>query len=165
MSGPAPKPTALKLVEGNKGKRKINAHEPDPAYLNDLTPPTWLPAAAAEVWNETAPKLRAAKVLTELDVHALAMGCVAIAQYRASVSRIGDDMVKSKHVTNDEGKTVELGEHVNPWLIVQSMTYKQAMGIFAQFGLTPAARSRIAINPQDDLFGHGQAPAGQSYFS
>jgi len=38
------------------------------------------------------------------------------------------------------------------------------MGIFAQFGLTPAARSRIAINPQDDLFG-GTSTAGKNYFS
>lgn len=164
-AGRPPKPTALKLVEGNKGKRAINSQEPDPAYLNDMTPPAWLGAAAAEVWNEMAPKLRAAQVLTELDVQALAMGCVAISQYRQSVSRIGDALVKSKHVEKEDGSIVETGEHVNPWMIVQSMTYKQAMGIFAQFGLTPAARSRIAINPQDDLFGHGQAPAGKNYFS
>lgn len=164
-AGRPPKPTALKLVEGNKGKRAINSSEPDPAYLNDLTPPAWLSPAAAEVWNEVAPKLRAAKVLTELDVQALAMGCVAIAQYRRSVGQVGDDLVKAQHKETDLGEPVAVGEHVNPWLIVQSMTYKQAMGIFQQFGLTPAARSRIAINPQDDLFGHGQASAGKNYFS
>lgn len=164
-AGRPPKPTALKLVEGNKGKRALNTHEPDPAYLNDLTPPHWLPADAQDVWNEVAPKLRAARVLTELDVQALCMGCVAIAQYRASVRRVGTDLVKSKHVETELGGVVEVGEHVNPWLIVQSMTFKQAMAIFAQFGLTPAARSRVAINPQDDLFGHGQAPAGKNYFS
>lgn len=164
-AGRPPKPTALKLIEGNKGKRAINGAEPDPVYLNDLTPPAWLPAAAKDVWNEIAPKLRRACVLTELDVDALCAGCVAIAQYRHSVRRVGDDLVKAKHVETELGGVVEVGEHVNPWLIVQSMTYKQAMGIFAQFGLTPAARSRIAINPQDDLFGHGQAPAGKNYFS
>lgn len=164
-AGRPPKPTALKLVQGNPGKRAINRQEPDPVYLNDLTPPSWLGPAAASVWNELAPRLRRARVLTELDVDALSMGCVAIAQYRASVSRVGDALVKSKHATNDEGDAVEVGEHVNPWLIVQSMTYKQAMAIFAQFGLTPAARSRVAINPQDDLFGHGQAQNGKSYFS
>ncbi len=165
MPGPAPKPTALKLVEGNRGKRAINRQEPDPVYLNDLTPPAWLPPAAADIWNELAPKLRAAKVLTEMDVQALAMGCVAIAQHRLSVQRVGDDLVKSKQIENEEGDTVQAGEHVNPWLIVQSMTFKQAMAIFAQFGLTPAARSRIAINPQDDLFGHGQTPPGKDYFT
>lgn len=163
-AGRPPKPTALKLVEGNKGKRAINSHEPDPVYLNDLTPPAWLGPAAAEVWTELAPKLRRAQVLTELDVDALAMACVALAQYRRSVARTGDDLVKSKHVEKEDGSIIETGEHVNPWMIVQSMTYKQAMGIFAQFGLTPAARSRIAINPQDDLFG-GTSPAGKNYFA
>ena len=64
MSRP-PKPTQLKVVEGNRGKRALNSREPDPAYLNDLTPPAWLDPKSAEVWAEIAPKLRAARVLTE----------------------------------------------------------------------------------------------------
>lgn len=164
MAGRNPKPTALKVIEGNKGKRKIGANEPDPAYLNDLTPPAWLSSAAAEVWNEIAPNLRKACVLTELDVQALAMGCVAVAQYRAAVRRVGEDLVKSKQVENDEGRACEVGEHVNPWMIVQSMTFKQAMAIFAQFGMSPAARTRIVVNPQGDLFG-GEKGGGKNYFS
>ena len=162
-AGRPPKPTALKLIEGNKGKRQLNRSEPDPTYLNDLTPPAWLPDAAKVIWDELAPKLRAAHVLTELDVESLAQGCVWIAQARRAALRVGDDLVKCKHVTNDEGTVVEVGEHVNPWLIVQSMTSKRSDAIFAQFGMTPAARSRIAINPQDDLFGN--APQGKNYFS
>jgi P27 family predicted phage terminase small subunit len=163
-AGRPPKPTALKIIEGNKGKRALPKSEPDPVYLNDLTAPAWLAPSAAEVWDEIAPKLRAARVLTELDVNALAMGCVAIAQYRQSVRRVGDNLVKAKLVEGEDGQILETGEHINPWMIVQSMTYKQAMGIFAQFGLTPSARSRVAINPQDDLFGHGQTP-GKNYFA
>lgn len=136
------KPTHLKLLEGNKGKRAINKNEPDPEYLNDLTPPEWLPDDAAQVWNEIVPHLRAARVLTKIDVPILCKGCVAFAKYRLATRMLGDDLV-----INTEKATA-----LNQWMVAQSMAFKQAMAVFQQFGMSPAARTRIAINPQDDLF-------------
>lgn len=162
MAGRPPKPTALKLVAGNPGKRALGKQEPDPAYLSDLTPPGWLPPSAAGVWREVAPHLSAAKLLTHVDVQALAMGCVAIAQYRLAVEQVGDKLIKSKIAEKDDGSIVDVGEHINPWALVQSMTFKQAMAVFERFGMSPAARTRIAVNPQGDLFGDKGA-AG--YFS
>lgn len=159
------KPTQLKVVEGNKGKRKLDHHEPDPEYLNDLTPPDYLIPAAAAVWNEVAPNLRAARLLTKVDVHMLAMGCNAIAQYRAAAAHAcADGLIKSKLVVPEAGgDPVAVGEHVNPWLIVQSMSFKQAMSVFQQFGMSPAARTRISVNPQGDLFSNGKT--GTDYFT
>lgn len=152
MSGPAPKPTRLKVIEGNKGKRQINKQEPDPEYLEDLAPPAWLPAAAQSVWNEIAPHLAKAKLLTHVDVQALAAGCVSVAQYRQAVTKAGEELIRAKHVADEEGHVHSVGEHVNPWLIVQSMSFKQGMMIFSRFGMTPADRTRIAVQPQGDLF-------------
>lgn len=146
-------PTALKLVTGNAGKRSLHKAEPDPTYLDDLTPPAWLPPRAKVVWTELAPRLRLAKLLTEVDVDAVAAGCVAIANYRYAVGRVGDSLVKAKFEETAEGAVVEVGEHINPWMLVQSMSFKQMSAIFASFGMTPAARTRVAVNPQADLFG------------
>lgn len=162
MANP-PKPTALKLIEGNKGKRALNKQEPDPEYLSDLTAPGWLSQSAAAVWDEVVPNLSAAKLLTKIDVQMLAMGCNAIAQYRAAAHRADGHLVKSKIIEGEDGKPVETGEHVNPWLIVQSMSFKQSMAVFQQFGMSPAARTRISVNPQGDLFGNGKT--GTNYFS
>ena len=156
MAGRPPKPTALKVIAGNAGKRPLNKQEPDPNYLKNLDAPIWLHSAAKEVWDEVAPQLSAAKLLTDVDVQALAMGCVAIAQYRQAVRVAGGNLVKSKIVLDEEDKPVAAGEHLNPWMIVQSMAFKQAMAIFQQFGMSPAARTRIAIQPQGDLFGNGK---------
>lgn len=93
----------------------------------------------------------------------LGMGCTAIAQYRAAARQSGDDLVKSKAVQNEDGEVVETGMHINPWLIVQSMSFKQAMAVFQQFGMSPAARTRIAVNPQGDLFDN--AKNGTDYFT
>lgn len=164
-------PTALKLVAGNPGKRALNKQEPDPDYLQDLTPPAWLGPDAVQVWNEMAPVAAKAKLLTEVDVQAFAMGCVAIAQYRLATKRTGDDVVKRKVAVDDKGNAlsdadgnpVYAGEHLNPWAMAQSMTFKQAMFVFDKFGMTPQARTRIAVQPQGDLFGNEKGGAA-SYF-
>lgn len=161
MAGRPPKPTGLKLVTGNPGKRALNKQEPDPEYLADLAPPTRLSEAEAEVWRELAPPLRAAKVLTTVDVLALEMLCIAVARYRFATQK-----------APPEGGILrgENGLVMNPWLIVQSMTFKQATGLMRDFGMTPAARSRVMIQPQGDLFGNAAGGAsgnksGKSYFT
>lgn len=165
MGRPA-KPTALKVIEGNKGKRALNKQEPDPDFLNDLTAPEWLPEMAKPVWDEVAPNLRKAGLLAIIDVPALAMGCISIAQFRLAANKVTDEnMVKALHKNNDKGVLVAYGEHINPWMLVQSMAYKQAMGVFQQFGMSPAARTRISLNPQGDLFGPGEGKEkGTDYF-
>ena len=147
------KPTKLKVIEGNKGKRATNANEIDPAFLNDLTAPDWLPADAKLVWDEIAPQLRKNRVLTIMDVHALEQGCVAIAAYREATSQMNGEF------------TVNNGKSLNQLMIAQSMAFKQAQAVMQQFGMTPVARSKVMVDPQGDLFGNDKKTAGQSYLT
>jgi len=175
MAGRPPKPTALKVIQGNAGKRAMNKQEPDPDYLQDLTAPGWLPEEAAQVWDEVAPHLSRAKLLTHVDVQALAMGCIALAQYRLAVARVGNEPIKGKVLVDKESgepvldsndRPIMAGEHLNPWAMVQSMTFKQAMAVLERFGMTPAARTRIAVQPQGDLFDDQKGKAsGGGYFT
>src|SRR5574337_1124447 len=164
MAGRPPKPTALKLINGNPGKRALNKQEPDPQYLTDLAPPPMLPDYAKRIWEREAPRVAAAKLLTEVDAQAFAMGCVAMGQYWMAIERVGAELVKARMVEDGDGVAVEAGEHINPWALVQSMTFKQAMIVFEKFGMTPQARTRIAIQPQGDLFASA-AQGAASYFS
>lgn len=148
-----PKPTHLKLVEGNKGKRAINSFEPDPDYLNDLRAPGYLPEQAIEVWNDLAPKLRKAKLLTVLDVDAVCQLCIAIAQYRYATQELNFDFINYG----------QKGQSLNQLMIAQSMAFKQANAIMQQFGMTPAARSRVVVNSQGDLFGNEKT--GKDYLT
>lgn len=138
MAGRPPKPSALKLVEGNRGKRALPKNEPDPAYLNDLTPPAHLPEDAAAVWSEIAPRLRSSMLLTELDTLALEWLCVAAAQHRHATAELGDNFIARNSPS--------------PWLIIQSMAFKRAKVLCDAFGMNPAARARVVINPQTALF-------------
>jgi P27 family predicted phage terminase small subunit len=139
------KPTALKLVEGNRGKRAVNAKEPEPNLLQDLEPPARLPDTVKVVWRELAPKLRRAMVLTELDTDLLEMTCASIANYRLSVEKTAEGKLMQK---NAETGAISM----SPWLIIQSMTFKQGMAALREWGATPAARSRVMVDPQQDLF-------------
>jgi P27 family predicted phage terminase small subunit len=148
------KPTNLKLVEGNRGKRAISKSEPTPDYLIDLTPPSWLPEKAKQVFNELAPAFRKNGLLTEIDKEYFAQGCVGVVQFRTAVNMLGDDLVIStQEIKNKDGVTETKGAHINPWKIVQSMSFKLTTKVFGDFGASPAARTKILINPQLDLFG------------
>ena len=50
MAGRKPKPTALKKLEGNPGKRKLNTKEPVPAK-GMPEGPKWLLPEAKEEWK------------------------------------------------------------------------------------------------------------------
>lgn len=157
MAGRPSKPDAIKTALGNPGKRKINRTEPDPTYLNDLTPPEWLSTGACAVWIEEAPKYRRARLLTEIDVVGFAQLCQSIHDYRRAVAKAGDDEVKAKYREDDDGNPISVGEHVNPWSIVKSMAAKQVWTGLSKFGGTPADRTRVSLNPQASLFDN---PAG-----
>lgn len=166
MAGRYGKPTSLRVIEGNKGKRALNKQEPDPDYLNNLTAPKWLPDAAKKVWDEIVPDLRKARMLSTVDVPMLCKGCIAIAQYRFAVKMVGDQMVVGETKSSARGKKVTKPGQLNQWMVAQSMAFKQAMAVFMQFGMSPAARTRLAINPQGDLFDDekGKESNGSKYF-
>ena len=69
--GRKPKPTALKVLEGNPGKRPLNDHEPIPPK-GELKCPSWLLPEAKKEWKRLASSLEAMGVLTMADLTAFA---------------------------------------------------------------------------------------------
>ena len=62
MRGRKPTPTALKVLHGNPGKRKLPVNEPSPRE-GTADPPEWLEPEAQETWRNIARELQYAKVL------------------------------------------------------------------------------------------------------
>jgi P27 family predicted phage terminase small subunit len=90
-TGRPPKPTALKVLEGNPGKRGLNQSEPKPPE-GPVKAPNWLRGRGRTAWKWIAPVLEPMGVLTTADTHALALLCDAYAEYiesRAVVRRLG----------------------------------------------------------------------------
>lgn len=66
MAGRKPKPTALKELEGNPGKRKMNTKEPVPDKGMPACPKWLLPEAKKE-WERLAKLMNQMGVLTQVD--------------------------------------------------------------------------------------------------
>lgn len=78
MAGRKSKPTAVKKLEGNLGKRKLNTKEPMPGKgMPDC--PKWLLPEAKEEWKRLCDKLNQMGVLTEIDRAAFASYCQSYA--------------------------------------------------------------------------------------
>ena len=158
MAGRTPKPTALHLVNGTRsqvgrGKGKADGHEPEPQVLLDLTPPDHLPESAKVVWREMAPKLRRAGLLTELDTFELEKLCVSVARYRKLTEQTEEVQLQANLETG--------AVSISPRVLLQQMYANQANHALGKFGMNPADRARIIVNPQGDLF-PGTKPAANS---
>lgn len=82
MPGRRPKPTALKILEGNPGKRPLPKDEPKPVGV--VKKPTFLKGKAAKIWKEFAPLVQRMGLLTIADVKAFSRWCVLTAEFEAN---------------------------------------------------------------------------------
>ena len=74
-----PKPTNLKILEGNPGKRPLNLDEPQPERGAEC--PDWLCNRGQKEWQRLAPVLENCGILTAADQNTLAAYCEAFANY------------------------------------------------------------------------------------
>ncbi len=142
-------PSVLKQIAGTDRADRRNGKEPEPDLLDDLQPPSHLDERAAVVWRQLAPMLRRAQVLTVMDVLALEMLCNAVADYRSVRQLRAGDVVAYSH----KGSQM-LDQH----LVAELAISKRAEAFMAKFGMDPASRSRVMVDPQGDLFGKTDTP-------
>ncbi len=145
--GPAPKPTALKRLEGNPGKQKINKAEPMPNAPEDkLKPPSHLLPEAVKEWKRLAKPLVALGLLTEVDTTAFAELCQNYAYYMQADKAVRG--LENGGVALIETQSGYLQQH--PWLSVRRQYYETWRRGLADFGLTPASRSRLMVGDSSD---------------
>jgi P27 family predicted phage terminase small subunit len=135
MRGRRPKPTRLKVLTGNPGKRPLNMSEPKPEPIIPQCPSVLGPVARAE-WERLCKELVALRLITQLDRAALAAYCGAYelwAEATEAIQKYGS-MVKSP-----SGYPIQ-----SPYVAVANRQAEIMMRIASEFGFTPASRSRIA---------------------
>lgn len=140
--GRRPKPTQLKLLEGNAGKRPLNQGEPQ-FEVRKLRPPNGvLSKYGRNLWRQLEPILRGAEILTEADAAAFLLLC----------QHYGYAVEAGREVFNRETGKVEFtvesarsGAKKNPLMQVFKENSQMFRMYAEQFGLTPSARSRLHI--------------------
>ena len=135
-TGRPPKPTVLKELEGNPGKRPLNKQEPKPKKQAPRCP-SWLMPDAKKEWKRLSQELEAMGLLTQIDMAAFAGYCQAYARWKEAEEFI------SKHgsiLKTSSGSIQQI-----PQVSIAPQNLKQMRNFCSELGLSPSARSRLSI--------------------
>lgn len=138
MRGRKPKPTALKLIEGNPGKRPLNKREPRPELRVPTCPAHLCPAAKAE-WKRLAQELFVLGIVTALDRAALAAYCQAYGRWAEAERRLKDTPMLLKLPSGYI--------QPSPCIGIVNKQLELMAKYMAELGLSPVSRTRVQAKP------------------
>jgi P27 family predicted phage terminase small subunit len=159
VRGRRPKPTALKLIEGNRGKRPFNQNEPQVPTPMPTAPPH-LTVDALEEWDRVAVWLHRIGLLSEVDRAALAAYAQAYGRWVQAERAIAkmaerDQLTGGLMIKTTNGNAIQ-----NPVVGIANKAAADMMRYATEFGMTPSSRTRInaeapeqSHDPADRFFG------------
>lgn len=140
-SGRPRKPSAVKKANGTF--RPSRAAKNEVSFpVSRLNPPDWLDDEAREEWERIIPLLDSVRILTDADLLALANYCSVAGLAIQATKAYQRDGIYPPLL---RGAKIR---RVHPMVAVAKEARMQALRYAVEFGLTPAARSRV----------HGQDP-------
>lgn len=151
--GTKPRPTMLRVITGNPGKRPMNHDEPVPEGNLDR-PPEWLSEPQKEGWLyaiEHAPP----GLLKRLDQSVLTVWVVAEDCHRQAVEAVlrHGMLIKAPNT----GVPMQ-----SPYLAIQNKQAQIMLKAAAEMGFTPSSRSQIHVEQQTSnaFAGNGRRQTG-----
>jgi P27 family predicted phage terminase small subunit len=158
--GPPKKPTQLRILQGNPGKRSLNTDEPKPPRAQASEPPADLDAAAQEIWIENVPRLEALGLLSVLDLATFWRYC----DLRSKFKKAKDFLDKNGfcYAIYHEQTEGEIAAHAKPRLKymaqfpqvnIYSQLSKEITRLEQNFGMTPASRAGLNVIPPENQTG------------
>src|SRR5450830_364039 len=152
IPGTKPKPVALKLLEGNPGRRKLNTDEPKPLPIAPECP-DWLLDDAKEEWKAMSAILERLGILTSVDKAAFAGYCQSYAKWKKAEEFIKKFGFTYKIPKKDkDGDVVSIFISAFPEVSISRSSLEHVRQFCAEFGLTPSSRGRISLpsNKEDE---------------
>lgn len=138
MRGRRPKPTLLKEIEGNPGKRRLNKDEPQPQ--GELyAAPTWMSDTQREGWAFAITHAPYG-LLKQLDRSILAIWVVAEDLHREAAEKIGQYGLLTK--SPNAGLPLQ-----SPYLAILNKQAQIMLKAGAELGFSPASRTRVQVQP------------------
>ena len=135
-----PTPSALKVLQGTfRPDRARGEPHPDPGIC---TCPSWLSKEAKAEWRYIVPKLEKLGLLTFIDKAALVSYVTAYADLQQTEREI------AKHGFT---QLTETGYEQNrPIVAIRNQARTTIKQFLAEFGLSPASRSRLNVTPKKE---------------
>ena len=139
--GTKPKPTELKRLAGNPGRRPLNDSEPKIAS-GMPTCPAYLDRVARREFNRLLKAFGNTRLLTIADRGALAMMCQMYSRWIVAEQSIAENGLT---VTTSFGNIIQ-----NPAIGIANRCCELYMRAAVEFGMTPSSRSRLSVPEQED---------------
>ncbi len=140
--GPKPKPTAVRIFEGDPGRllpKREGEVVPASGEICPM-PPEWLGSVGASVWTLVAPRLYAVGCLTVNDERLLSQYCEAWEDFfRAR------ELIEAEGTTQTNDKGMQSSHPAVKQKRDATLLIKQIGG---EFGMSPAARVGLNISGQ-----------------
>lgn len=146
MAGRRPKPTALKALAGNPGKRALNQQEPKPRSKRPKMPAEFRGTRKEFHWRRLTRELAGMQLLTSADGDAIAMYCDYYVRWEDATRMIAEH---GMIVYTENGTPYQ-----SPYLGIANKAMAAMQKLLVEFGMTPASRSRIQLpeGKADDPF-------------
>lgn len=137
-------PTAIKKTMGNPSKRSLNEDEPEIVVAGWKDAPDHVKKQeyAEEIWIRTLRILIDMGVISEGDMDALATYCIALAVHRDASLMLADEQLLYESTTESGGIIMRK----SPYIEIINQQARIAQSFAAEFGLTPASRSKVKVN-------------------
>jgi P27 family predicted phage terminase small subunit len=148
MRGNKPKPTVLKLVTGNPGRRPLNAREAKPE-VQVPEPPQLLSGDALLEWQRITPLLADVGLIAKLDRAIIATYCKCWARW-----------IECERMLETTGLIVKSPNGYpmySPYLAASNKALDQLRQLSEQIGLSGSARSRIKAGEPPSQTDPGEA--------
>ena len=147
--GPKPLPANVHLLRGNPSKKSAaqlrDAISPD---VEIPACPRHLGAEARKEWKRISVELEKLGLIAQIDRAALSMYCTAWARHVDAENKIREMGEQGMVDQTPNGFYVQ-----SAWLNISNKAMEQCLKYLAEFGMSPAARSRVTPGAiQIDLF-------------
>jgi P27 family predicted phage terminase small subunit len=129
----------MKILEGTARADRMNRREPKPPKAGRVTPRPGLPRGVQREFARLVELLRPMEVLTVSDVAALELLAGASDEYWRE-HRVCVMQGSTYRTKNAAGSTMY---RTRPEVAIAADAWRRAAGMLQQFGLTPAARTRV----------------------
>ena len=143
LRGPKPKPTYMRLIDGNPSGKPLPKNEPHPDKVTALAPPKWFDARRITIWDEICAELAAMNGLTRCDRQMLVLYVDTLAEAERLAIKLQDATDSVCPIKNYKGEVV--GVKTLPWVHQLKAQKEIALKFAGHFGMTPSARSRVVF--------------------
>lgn len=155
--GPPPKPTVLKLLTGNPGKRALNKREPKGGGILGA-PPAHLDVIGRNLWRRLQKLLSNMQLESEGDRQALELLCSAYEEWRDARAAVVENGLTYERTTAQGDSIIS----VRPEVRIAADAMRRMHRMLLEFGLTPSARSRVTSgdapvkDPMEEFLNRGR---------